>query len=302
MRTLKVKHETMSICFGSAEDRVQRYQRTLVMFSLLYAGFCVSIWLFWSRSTLCCAEVRSLLGCSDDPAEPCRGYTGGCAKLADQFRDVPGTGLDAGHECTQFPDANNAWDGIIAALIQVAVMLPVKLGIERAFELANEADAPNRWLFWYGPRMWLTGPTNWFYRDPVNPTPFWRRALATMGKDLDVFVVSIVIDKFRSLRNALRQPFRRFAGRGEGARAGSRGALSQQESRPAPPKSVAAKSAVASKKRKGAKPLARAGAAKSAPLAHPVEDDAEKETAAEAVSVLNPRRALLCPTNHTAAE
>lgn len=44
VRTLRTKHETMSICFGSPEDRVQRYQRTLVVFTLILAGFAVEIW------------------------------------------------------------------------------------------------------------------------------------------------------------------------------------------------------------------------------------------------------------------
>lgn len=56
--------------------------------------------LYWNRATLCCAEVRAYLECNPLPSEPCRGFTGDCADLPLQFRDIPGSGLET-YECTQ---------------------------------------------------------------------------------------------------------------------------------------------------------------------------------------------------------
>lgn len=49
-----------------------------------------------------------------------------------------------------------------------------------------------QWVFWYGPRMWFTGPTSWWFRNPLDPTPFWRRALAPMGRAFDTFLIKLV--------------------------------------------------------------------------------------------------------------
>lgn len=67
---------------------------------------------------------------------------------------------------------------MIVTLIQVAFMIPVKYFVERLFELSNEPDTIDSWCFWFGPRMWLTGRTSWWYSEPGNHTAYWRQLLA----------------------------------------------------------------------------------------------------------------------------
>lgn len=56
--------------------------------------------LYWNRATLCCAEVRAYLECDALPSVPCRGFSGDCADLPLQFKDIPGSGLEA-YTCKQ---------------------------------------------------------------------------------------------------------------------------------------------------------------------------------------------------------
>ncbi len=44
------------------------------------------------------------------------------------------------------PDDENYWDQILVGLISVAVALPIDMFLARAFEIANEGDAPESWL------------------------------------------------------------------------------------------------------------------------------------------------------------
>ena len=48
--------------------------------------------------------------------------------------------------CTAFPDDAYVTDQLLVGLISVAVALPVDLFLVRAFELANEGDAPESWV------------------------------------------------------------------------------------------------------------------------------------------------------------
>jgi hypothetical protein len=48
--------------------------------------------------------------------------------------------------CTAFPDDAYVSDQLLVGLISVAVALPVDLFLARAFEIANEGDAPESWL------------------------------------------------------------------------------------------------------------------------------------------------------------
>lgn len=53
---------------------------TLDVVSLSCAHGLLQIWFYWSKSKLCCTDVRTMLGC--DPVnydEPCLGFTGDCA-------------------------------------------------------------------------------------------------------------------------------------------------------------------------------------------------------------------------------
>ncbi len=87
---------------------------------------------------------------------PCRGFEGDCADIIPQFESVQGpyvygeppeehAYLDE-YVCHQFPDEENYWDQILVGLISVAVALPIDIFLARAFEIANESDAPECWL------------------------------------------------------------------------------------------------------------------------------------------------------------
>ena len=118
---------------------------------------------YYSRGAVCCAELRSILGCESGPGESCRGFTGNCADLQSQFSELQGPflygspltmhdGLDE-FECHAFPDDAYPTDQLLVGLISVAVAFPVDILLARAFEVANEGDEPAAWLEM--PRGWV---------------------------------------------------------------------------------------------------------------------------------------------------
>lgn len=100
--SLLESHETLSAVLSAGGQGLRRWQRALVVCALFIGMLTVDCWLWWNRASLCCAEMRDVLGCGADPAQPCRGFTGDCGQLQDQFGKVPGSGLDT-YSCTQFP-------------------------------------------------------------------------------------------------------------------------------------------------------------------------------------------------------
>lgn len=74
------------------------------------------VYIFWRRGVSCCGTVRSLLGCSADVDEPCRGFQGACGSLVAQFSAFPGSPI-RGFECSAYPHTvrklrrrTNRWD------------------------------------------------------------------------------------------------------------------------------------------------------------------------------------------------
>jgi hypothetical protein len=65
-----------------------RWQRFMILVTLVLSTLLTSIWFYSSRGAQCCAEIRAILGCA--PAGPCRGYVGDCADILAQFSDVEG--------------------------------------------------------------------------------------------------------------------------------------------------------------------------------------------------------------------
>ena len=73
----------------------------------------------------CCAEVVAILNSGPDggncpSAADCRGFTGNCADITDQFADLPvlpdfPDGL-ADYTCTAFPNDDNPIDSFIVGL------------------------------------------------------------------------------------------------------------------------------------------------------------------------------------------
>lgn len=59
------------------------------------------MWLFWSKATNCCQEVRAMLGCSPLTTEPCLGYEGDCSLLPEQFMGIEGIDMPEDYTCHQ---------------------------------------------------------------------------------------------------------------------------------------------------------------------------------------------------------
>jgi len=141
-----------------------------------------------------CIAIRSVLDGGPDggncsPADfnaPCRGFTGECGVLEDQFANVavlplyPGGMVD--YTCSAFPDDGNALDSFLVGLISIAIALPVGLFLESCFEIANDSEQPESILIWLGWRKMVFGAEahrKWHYtrdKQPCRHVKWWLRS------------------------------------------------------------------------------------------------------------------------------
>jgi hypothetical protein len=142
--------------------------------------------MFYAKGVNCCAELVLLLNSGPDggacmaPTD-CRGFTGTCADLPEQFAEVAvepyfPNGLSE-YTCTAFPDEEKTVDSFIVGLISIAVALPVTHFLSSAFELANDSGAPESWLSYSGwPKLvlGLHAHRDWHYTRTVQPSGFVR--------------------------------------------------------------------------------------------------------------------------------
>ena len=116
---------------------------------------------------------------------PCRGFTGECGALEDQFANLPvlpdyPNGM-VDYDCQAFPADGNSLDTFIVGLISIAIALPVGLFLESCFEIANDSDAPKSYVYWWGWRKLVFGPKahrQWHYtrgKQPVRYVRWWLR-------------------------------------------------------------------------------------------------------------------------------
>ena len=113
-------------------------------------------------------------GGSCPSASDCRGFTGTCADLVQQFNTIAvlpsyPNGLQD-YTCTAFPDENKPLDSFIVGLISIAIGIPVTMFINACFIIANDADAPESWLEWVGWRKLVFGANahrRWYYTGPL---------------------------------------------------------------------------------------------------------------------------------------
>jgi hypothetical protein len=136
---------------------LKRWQRFMVLITMLLTSLLTAIWFYSSRAIQCCAEVRSILTlaesvCADGAL--CRGVGADCADLLAQFADVQGPYWYSGgpgepatehmyldeYVCHAFPDDTYFTDQIFVGLISAAVAWPVRNILQRLFEKANERD------------------------------------------------------------------------------------------------------------------------------------------------------------------
>jgi hypothetical protein len=183
MRSLMVDH-SMFATFLDTSGYIMRWQRFMIIVTIILSTLLVSIWFYYSRGAQCCAELHALLdagagrallpdgtcaplaaaldagvlaGCPPGAAL-CLGFAGDCADLQEQFADLQGCyvygdpGAEEPHEtladyvCHAFPDDAYTTDQFFVGLISVAVALPVDMFLQYAFEIANEVEFPETWL------------------------------------------------------------------------------------------------------------------------------------------------------------
>ena len=132
----------------------------------------------------CCNDMRLILDSGPDggacpPVGPCRGFEGNCGDIANQFATLPvlpdyPNGLQD-WQCTAFPDdENKPVDSFIVGLISIAIGLPVTMFIATCFSIANDSEAPESWLEWYGYQKLIWGPRahrRWHYTGPAGQPP-----------------------------------------------------------------------------------------------------------------------------------
>ena len=181
--SLMTEHEQFST-FLDETAGLMRWQRWMILMTLVIAALLVSIWFYQSRGAQCCAEIRAILDC--ESAVSCLGFTGSCADLPAQFSTLQGPfvyGVPpqeypdlSQYVCHAFPDDTYPLDQLLVALINIAIGLPIGMFLFRCFEIANEGeDWPDAWLevpkglitlafrLFYGRH--LTG--RWHYRPPL---------------------------------------------------------------------------------------------------------------------------------------
>ena len=157
VRSVMTDHSTFAV-FLDTTGYLARWQRFMILVTLVLSTLLTSIWFFYSRGVQCCAEMRTILNC--DPAGPCLGFTGDCSDYQTQFAELQGPFLYsdgpgdpptehdslADYVCHAFPDDAYVTDQFFVGLISVAVALPVDMLLVRLFEASNEGDAPEQWL------------------------------------------------------------------------------------------------------------------------------------------------------------
>ena len=115
----------MHTFLGEPLDGLQRWQMFMILITLIASQLLVNIWMFYAKAVICCAELVSLLDSGPDggncpSAADCRGFTGNCADIVDQFADLPvlpdfPDGL-ADYTCNAFPNDDNPVDSFIVGL------------------------------------------------------------------------------------------------------------------------------------------------------------------------------------------
>ena len=167
--SLMTEHDQFST-FLDESAAIMRWQRWMVLMTLVCSALLVSIWFYQSRSAQCCAEIRAILNC--ESATSCLGFTGSCADLPQQFATLQGPFVYGTppteypdlsiYECHAFPDDAYPLDQLLVALINIAIAIPSGMFLFRCFEIANEGeDWPDAWLEM--PRGWLKLAAEFLY-------------------------------------------------------------------------------------------------------------------------------------------
>ena len=154
MLSMLTEHDQIST-FLDESDAIMRWQRWMILMTLVCSALLVSIWFYQSRSAQCCTEIRAVLNCESTTS--CLGFTGSCSDLQQQFATLQGPFMYgtppsehadlSEYECHAFPDDASPTDQLLVALINIAISIPSGMVLYRCFEIANEGeDWPDAWL------------------------------------------------------------------------------------------------------------------------------------------------------------
>ena len=109
------QNDTIRTFLSEPLDGLQRWQMFMILITLIISELLVNIWMcvrlqcvllferllthrlrrrFYAKAVNCCAELVAILDSGPDggncpSATNCRGFTGNCADITDQFADVP---------------------------------------------------------------------------------------------------------------------------------------------------------------------------------------------------------------------
>lgn len=164
VRSVLVRHETFGTFLSPVSEGMPRWQKFMLLFTMIMSVLVVDVWFYWSRAINCCSEVRALLGCETDYARPCREFDGDCADLEAQFMGVQDSGLEV-YVCHAFPDSENPVDSFIVGLICAAIALPFALIVEEMFAMSNEPDFPEGHMTWPTLYRILLGKQRWNFAE-----------------------------------------------------------------------------------------------------------------------------------------
>lgn len=104
------------------------------------------VWFYYSRSLNCCVDLRTILGCSANPDEPCRGFTGYCSDLQNQFTGIQDGMIPPNWTCQRFPVDDSVAggdqgtmrrDSILVGLISAAIAVPFSVVVAHCFEVSG---------------------------------------------------------------------------------------------------------------------------------------------------------------------
>ena len=163
--SLQQRHQAASAMLSPVADGLTRVHRAALLITSLLTALTVQTWLYWSKATTCCGQMRVLLDCHPDPLVPCRGFSGDCADLKLQFATLAHDNAHANlatsgpwawqcsalqglasFECHAFPDSASAHDKIYAGLITTAIALPMHHILGVLLQMSTEPDLSFSWL------------------------------------------------------------------------------------------------------------------------------------------------------------
>jgi hypothetical protein len=147
------RHDVTSSLFQPMSEGLTRVHRTAMLMSTLMGLFVVNTWFSWTRSQVCCSELRALLHCPADITLPCRGFSGDCVDLSGQFAElvIGGSGrvgdFTSNLHCAAFPDPQSNRDTALTGLIAAACAIPLRWVVGVLLKMSCEPEHSNSWLF-----------------------------------------------------------------------------------------------------------------------------------------------------------